>query len=55
MHLRVTIPYTALLGCDDQPGEIAGYGPIPAAVARDLGRRRHLAAHPHRPHLKPPP
>ena len=36
MHLRVTIPYTALLGCDDQPGEIAGYGPIPAAVARDL-------------------
>ncbi|MGH3855153.1 MAG: HNH endonuclease signature motif containing protein, partial [Pseudonocardiaceae bacterium] len=32
----VTIPYTALLGAEDQPGELAGYGPIPAAVARDL-------------------
>ncbi|MDQ4034173.1 MAG: hypothetical protein M3332_18810 [Actinomycetota bacterium] len=36
MDVRVTIPYTALLGTDDQAGEIAGYGPIPAAVARDL-------------------
>ncbi|MGQ0779331.1 MAG: DUF222 domain-containing protein [Pseudonocardiales bacterium] len=36
VDVRVTIPYTALLGADDQPGEIAGYGPIPAAVARDL-------------------
>ncbi|MGH3719480.1 MAG: DUF222 domain-containing protein [Pseudonocardiaceae bacterium] len=34
--IRVTIPYTALLGAEDQPGELAGYGPIPAAVARDL-------------------
>jgi hypothetical protein len=34
--IRVTIPYTVLLGADDQPGELAGYGPIPAAVARDL-------------------
>lgn len=36
VDIRVTVPYTALLGADDQPGEIAGYGPIPAAVARDL-------------------
>ncbi len=34
--VRVTIPYTALLGADDRPGDLAGYGPIPAAVARDL-------------------
>jgi hypothetical protein len=33
---RVTIPYTALLGADNLAGELAGYGPIPAAVARDL-------------------
>ncbi len=36
VDIRVTIPYTALLGVDDLPGELAGYGPIPAAVARDL-------------------
>ncbi|MGH3853888.1 MAG: DUF222 domain-containing protein [Pseudonocardiaceae bacterium] len=36
VDVRVTIPYTALLGAEDQPGELAGYGPIPAAVARDL-------------------
>ncbi len=39
VDVRVTIPYTALLGADDQPGELAGYGPIPAAVARDLAAR----------------
>ncbi|PZS32145.1 MAG: hypothetical protein DLM61_07395 [Pseudonocardiales bacterium] len=27
---------TALLGADELPGDLAGYGPIPAAVARDL-------------------
>jgi hypothetical protein len=36
VEVRVTVPYTALLGADDLPGELAGYGPIPAAVARDL-------------------
>ncbi len=36
VDVRVTIPYTALLGADDQPGDLAGFGPIPAAVARDL-------------------
>jgi len=36
VDVRVTVPYTALLGSDELPGELAGYGPIPAAVARDL-------------------
>lgn len=36
VDVRVTIPYTALLGADDLAGDLAGYGPIPAAVARDL-------------------
>lgn len=39
VDIRVTIPYTALLGADDLPGELAGYGPIPAAVARDLAAK----------------
>ena len=49
MDVRVTIPYTALLGADDIPGELAGYGPIPGRRRPRSGRRRHLAAHPHRP------
>jgi hypothetical protein len=28
-----------LLGRDDQPGEIAGWGPVPASVARTLTAR----------------
>lgn len=36
VDVRVMVPYTALLGADEQPAELAGYGPIPAAVARDL-------------------
>ncbi|MBV9141908.1 MAG: DUF222 domain-containing protein [Pseudonocardiales bacterium] len=36
VDIRVTVPYTALLGADEVPGELAGYGPVPAAVARDL-------------------
>ncbi len=36
VDVRVTIPYTALLGANELPGDLAGYGPIPAAVARDL-------------------
>jgi len=34
--VNVTIPATALLGLDEAPGELAGYGPIPASVARAL-------------------
>jgi hypothetical protein len=29
VDVRVTIPYTALLGADDLPGELAGYGRFP--------------------------
>jgi Domain of unknown function (DUF222) len=36
VDVRVTVPLTTLLGANDLPGELAGYGPIPAAVARDL-------------------
>ncbi len=50
VDVRVTIPYTALLGANDTPGELAGYGPIPAAVARDLaatGTWRRILTDPH--------
>lgn len=50
VDVRVTIPYTALLGADDLPGELAGYGPVPAAVARDLAARgtwRRIVTDPH--------
>jgi len=36
VEIQVTVPATSLLGMDDQPGELAGYGPVPAAVAREL-------------------
>jgi hypothetical protein len=36
----VTVPLSTLLGCDEQPAELDGYGPITAALAR------HLAADP---------
>ena len=34
--VRVVVAATTLLGLDEQPGELAGYGPIPAEVARRL-------------------
>jgi Domain of unknown function (DUF222) len=34
--VNVTVALSTLLGVDDQPGELDGYGPIPAAVARAL-------------------
>jgi Domain of unknown function (DUF222)/HNH endonuclease len=34
--IHVTVPITTLMGMDDEPGELAGYGPIPAPVARQL-------------------
>ncbi len=34
--IQVTVALSTLLGCDEQPGELAGYGPIPAAVARRI-------------------
>jgi hypothetical protein len=38
--VQITIALSTLLGLDDQPGELAGHGPIPAPVAR------HIAADP---------
>ena len=35
-HIEVTVAATTLLGLDDQPGELAGYGPIPADLARRI-------------------
>jgi hypothetical protein len=36
VEVQVTVPATTLLGTSDQPGELAGYGTIPAALARRL-------------------
>lgn len=36
VQVRVTVPYSTLLGIDELPGELAGYGPIPPDVAREL-------------------
>ncbi|MHA7181008.1 HNH endonuclease signature motif containing protein [Arthrobacter sp. MDB2-24] len=38
-HINVTVPVLTLLGLDDTPADLEGYGPIPADTAR------HLAAH----------
>jgi hypothetical protein len=35
-HLQLTAPISTLLGLSDQPGELAGYGPIPASMVRRL-------------------
>jgi hypothetical protein len=35
-HIQVTVAATTLLGFDDLPGELAGYGPIPAEMARQI-------------------
>ena len=34
--VHVTVPLTILMGLDEQPGELRGYGPIPAGLARDI-------------------
>lgn len=36
VSVNVTVPFTTLTGLGDAPGELAGYGPIPAPVARRL-------------------
>jgi hypothetical protein len=38
VHLRVGLG--TLLGCDDEPGELAGWGMVPAAVARRIAARQ---------------
>ncbi|MGH8573351.1 MAG: DUF222 domain-containing protein, partial [Gammaproteobacteria bacterium] len=35
-QVQMTVPASTLLGLDDVPGELAGYGPIPANLAREL-------------------
>ncbi|MEV6270487.1 DUF222 domain-containing protein [Kribbella sp. NPDC051936] len=35
-HIEVLIPVTTLLGMDDDPCELTGYGPIPADMARRI-------------------
>jgi hypothetical protein len=37
-HIQVTIAATTLQGLDDRPGELAGYGAIPASVARAVAQ-----------------
>jgi len=36
--VQVAVAATTLLGLDELPGELLGYGPIPASMARDLAR-----------------
>ncbi len=36
--VRVTIPASALLGLDDAPGDLDGFGPIPAETARQIAQ-----------------
>jgi hypothetical protein len=36
IQIRVTVPLDTLRGTSDEPGELAGYGPIPAQTAREL-------------------
>jgi hypothetical protein len=49
VQIRVTVALTTLLGLDQLPGELAGYGPIPADIARELaaeGTWRRLVTDP---------
>src|SRR5262245_20797991 len=36
VEIGVLVPYPTLVGLTDQPGELAGFGPIPASVARRI-------------------
>ncbi|TCJ34264.1 HNH endonuclease signature motif containing protein [Parafrankia sp. BMG5.11] len=38
-EVQVVVPVTVLLGLAEDPGEIPGYGPIPAAVAWEMAAR----------------
>jgi hypothetical protein len=35
-HVHVTVPYSTLIGIDEYPAELTGYGPIPASIARRI-------------------
>lgn len=34
--VNVTVPFSTLIGLGDAPGELEGYGPVPASVARRI-------------------
>uniref|UniRef100_UPI0011781C16 DUF222 domain-containing protein n=1 Tax=Allokutzneria sp. NRRL B-24872 TaxID=1137961 RepID=UPI0011781C16 len=34
--VQVTVPLTTLIGINDEPGVLAGYGPVPASVAKEI-------------------
>ncbi len=36
VSVQVTVPFSTLVGLTDEPGELEGYGPIPAHIARQL-------------------
>ncbi|WP_157362309.1 HNH endonuclease signature motif containing protein [Haloechinothrix halophila] len=36
VQIQVTVPVTTLLGVRDLPGDLEGYGPIPAEIAREM-------------------
>jgi hypothetical protein len=42
-HLVITVHADTLTGCDDLPGELAGYGAITAQAARNLARQAGTA------------
>jgi Domain of unknown function (DUF222) len=48
-HIEILVPFGTLLGLDEEPAELAGYGPVPASVARRLaadGRWRRILTDP---------
>ncbi|GAA5121602.1 HNH endonuclease signature motif containing protein [Haloechinothrix salitolerans] len=36
VRIQVTVPVTTLLGSRDLPGDLEGYGPVPADIAREM-------------------
>ncbi|MPZ00754.1 MAG: DUF222 domain-containing protein [Actinophytocola sp.] len=36
VQIQVTVPVTTLLGARDLPGDLEGYGPVPADIAREM-------------------
>jgi hypothetical protein len=39
LHALVTVPLTTLLGLSDDPATLAGHGPLPAGIVRELATR----------------
>ena len=34
--IQIVVPYSTLIGADDQPAELVGHGPVPASLAREV-------------------